>query len=73
VSAYLYDPEVDTLTGILAKCGYTHRKAPNRMGDVQGMRDVVDADGAVVFTGSYVNTLAWLAENGLACEKAARS
>jgi hypothetical protein len=67
--SFAYHPERDSLTAILAMCGYTHRKAPMRIMDTRGRREVLNAAGEVVFTGAYEETLGWLLFTGQAVER----
>jgi hypothetical protein len=43
VTVVLYDPGVDTLTAILQRCGYTHRKPTTQGWRLQQSREVVTA------------------------------
>lgn len=65
-----YDPERDSLTDILKACGYTHRRCAASIGTHQS-RDVYNAVGDRVFTGTYGATLEWLKESGQAREQEA--
>lgn len=51
------DKAAPTLTETLARMGLTHRPAEH-----QGRREVVDASGAVVVTGSAGEVWAWVHE-----------
>lgn len=49
-----------TLTEILASLGYTHRPS-----QFQGQRDVIDASGRLVITGTAQGVTTWLRERGM--------
>lgn len=53
-----YNPDA-SLTDNLKANGYTHAPAPTGW---PGQRHVLDASGAVVFTGRYAEVAAWLRE-----------
>ena len=50
-----------SLSDLLLQLGYTHR-AGVRVG--LGHRDVIDASGVVVMTGTYLEVVDWLRETG---------
>lgn len=47
-----------TLTEALRRAGYTHRRMPNT--DKTGRREVLDAQGRVVFEGRARHVWAWM-------------
>lgn len=55
--------DAPTLTEALAARGYSHAAATRRTGIRPYARDVMDAAGRVVFTGTAHEVWAWLAVN----------